>query len=278
MGDFILQHKKLSYCLFFFFIFYVFVITPAEIIIDNKNILKSRIKRIESLKIKNEIVLKNKETAEKEREKLSAEYKKISSDKKGLESLGEFQNYLNNFLSKYNIEILEIARALKNNEDEWIVPYTTAGKEEDILKFICEAEKDENINFMKGIIEFKNLNNKVNNKIIFRFSASVKLFENENKENVKRYKRDIRKNKILSLENESLKLVKYKMINNMEGIFYFELSGKTEKYFLKNNEIIIIHKHIYKVNFNGNRLIFKNSENEKNLLIFDLEEKIEKEN
>lgn len=269
MTEFIKEHKKISYFAVFILFFYFFIIIPTENIIDNKNNMRNKTARLENIKIKHKAVEKNIDRRETERERLKEQLAEISEKENSFSSLGEFQSFLNGFLIKNNIEILEIARGEKTEESEYIIPYTVTGNEKDIIKFIKEAENDKNINLMKGPIELS----VKENSVVFRFSAGVKI--SEKKENMSGAER---KSRLLTEEKEEIKLVKYNFLGKDTGVFYFKSGEKIKRYYLKNNKIIIVDKHMYEVNITGEKLVLKDVANRENIKIFILEEKVEKKN
>lgn len=267
MGEFILEHKKISYFLGFLMIFYFFVVNPLETTFQYKKNLLTKNERVKNIEIKNKIILEKIQELIVEKESAEERYKKIAEKGSNFISVGEYQNYLHRFMEKYDVEIIETARS-EQKENRYIIPYTVMGKEKDIMDFIWETEKDEKINLMQGAVEFTREDENIN----FRFSTGVRI--NNIKENFELDKTEKRKREILTGENKNLQIAKFMLIDNNKGIFYIFSEGENPKrYYLKNNEKTVIEREEYFVNLEENRLILKDSETMEKIVIFDLGEK-----
>lgn len=277
MGDFIFEHKKLSYFTVFLFIFYFFIAVPLEKNIENRRTLQRKISKLDNMETKQKILLKNLEDLKTEKEILNKNFQNIYNENRNFNSVGEYQNYLNKFLIKNNIEILETARTIKN-EIEYIIPYTVKGAEKDIINFILEAEKDRDINLMKGPVEFK----KEKNSIKFRFSTGVKILENSDVKNIE----ETRAGNFFDSINQKIKLINYVLMDNNKGIFYFDLLSELsfdleknnfeknlKKYYLKDGEEAFIGSEKYLIKIENKKLILKSRENLENIRVFNLGEK-----
>lgn len=259
MGEIFSEHKKVVYFFVFLLIFYYLVIVPSEIIIDNIHNIEMKEKRIENITLKEKIIEKNIEKLKSQKEKLTEENRIFSEKQRSFGSAGEFQKYLNSFMRKNNIEIKEIGRS-REEEGEFCVPYTVSGSEKDIFQFVKDTEQD--INIMKESVEIE----KFGDNLILRFSSlgKINILKDEN------INKNTREKDIFVSDNNTIKLVKYISAGKNRGIFYFRILGKTQRYYLADKKIIIVHKNEYKIFLNEEKLILTDIKNEKNRMIFNL--------
>lgn len=262
MGDFIIEHKKISYFITFMLLFYFFIVSPLEENFEKKRILHGKTMRIENMMTKQKILLKNIEELKIKKEILEGKYQKIYNENRNFNSVGEYQNYLNKFLIKNSLEILETGRMIES-EIEYIIPYTVRGNEKNIINFIFEVEKDKNINLMKGAVELK----KEKEDIKFRFSTGVKVSKLKEKLEIKN-----RKTNFFNDINQGLLITKYMLMDNNKGIFYIQSGKNLKKYYLKNDKEVVINGEKYFVKIENEKLILKNMGSLGNIIIFNLGE------
>lgn len=259
MEKFILEHKKISFFIGAAVAFYFFVAVPLEKIYENRKNIELKQKRLERIISTEKIITEDikKLIAEKEKQKECYEEKK--RNEKRYKSLGEFQKELNDKLLKNNIKIYEIGRSIFN-EDRCLVPYTIYGAEENIINFLLETDKNENISIFKGPFEFY----KEDNKIKLRFSIEIKI--EKTSENLKTAER---KTSVTDIGEGDIKILKYKMLGENRGIFYIvNKKGIEQRYYLKKGEKFKFNESYWKADILKNKIILHNLENGKRAVFY----------
>lgn len=268
MGNLILEHKKLSFFIFLLGILYFFIVVPVENLSENKKELESKRIRLERTAVQRKITTERMTSLISEKEKLENDYKIRFEKREGFYSIGEFQKKLNRLLSENNIEILEIGRENISEDGIHEIPYVVSGKEEDIINFLSETDKDENTDFLRGAVELQ----KENTNLKLRFTAGVKVYTG--KEN---YEEKTERSNLFFNKNEEYKLISFTFIGDNRGIFYIQ-SKKREKdikrYYFKNNEKEFFNGREYKIELSKEKLILQDLEKE-NKIIFNLEAEVE---
>lgn len=268
MGNLILEHKKLSFFIFLLGILYFFIVVPVENLSENKKELESKRLRLERASVQRKITTERMTSLISEKEKLENDYKIKFEKREGFYSVGEFQKKLNRLLSENNIEILEIGRENISEDGIHEIPYVVSGKEEDIINFLLETDKDENIDFLRGAVELQ----KENTNLKLRFTAGVKVYTS--KEN---YEEKTGRGNLFFNKNEEYKLISFTFIGDDRGIFYIQ-NEKREKdikrYYFKNNKKEFFNGREYKIKLSKEKLILQDWEKE-NKIIFNLEAEVE---
>lgn len=261
MGNFIIEHKQISFFVFFMVILYFFIFLPAENLNENIKNMKSKTIRLKKISEKERIIMKNIENLKIQKENFENEYEIKLKNDKNFSSLGEFQKDFNKLFVKNNIEILEIGRGHIENNTDYEIPYKIRGKEQDVINFLLETDKNEMINILKSSLEMK----QDDEDIILLFSVNVKI--KNIKENIETAKRET------DFFQGDLKIIKFNLTGKGRGIFYIKDKIEEKRYYLKTGKKEIFNGKEYDVEILGNRLILKDEKNNK--IVFDLEEEIE---
>lgn len=140
MGDFILEHKKLSIFVLLAVIFYFFIAVPMERVFENKRDIEIKQKRYMGILKTEKIIKENIKKLKIRKEELSKIYEEKEKTGKKYTSVGEFQKEIDILFFKNNIEIKEIGRNIFK-EDKCTIPYTVVGTEKDIINFLFETDK-----------------------------------------------------------------------------------------------------------------------------------------
>lgn len=136
------------------------------------------------------------------------------------------------------------------------------GTEKDIINFLFETDKNENLLIFSGPFEF----GKENKKIKLRFGAEIKI-EDKNEDNkIEIYER---LSPLISESENEIKLLEYKMIGEEKGIFYIGRGNKEiKRYYLKKNDFVNFNKNKYKVELSKNRLMFINLDKGEKIIFY----------
>ena len=258
MDKFISEHKKLSIFIILMVFFYFFVAVPFEKILDNRKSLIIKQKRLKSIISNEKIVNKNLENILKEKENLELESEKIRNQNKKYKNIGEFQEKLNLLFIENNLEIFEIGRTIFL-DNKYIIPYIVYGNEKDIINFLLETDKNKNYCVMKGPFEI----NKEKEKIKLSFNIEIEI-----ERIIESIKIEKRESSFLKNENEDLKLIKFKLLGNNQGIFYLENKGKLQRYYLENGKDILLNNDYYKIEIFKDKLLLKNLKTDKKIIFY----------
>lgn len=266
MEKFLLEHKKLSIFIILLALFYFFIASPIEVMLENKKNYEIKNKRLMGIVTSKKIVEKRLEGFKIKKENLEREYEEKQKLEKSYKTLGEFQEELKNIFIENNIEIIEIGRVILE-EDRYIVPYSVCGSEDNIINFLTKTDENKKLSLFKGPFEIL----KENKRIRLNFSVEVRIERDKNKIDIEK-----RKNYFIDAENKIEKISSYKLIGDKKGIFYIEDDKGIKRYYFKDGEIGFFNKSSYKVKILEDTLLLENTKNGKRI-IFSLEGSGEKD-
>lgn len=254
-----LEYKKLSSAFLIFFLFNFFILRAISETKAQYEYLTFKKNRILQLEKKENIIKKNIEKLKLEEEKLKSIQSKNNSELFSYNTLGSLEKEINTLIESNDINLLEVDRIIGGKNNNFLLPFLVSGKEKNIFSFIFELDKIKKISIIDNLIELK----KEKDLIYFRFIVKANI---KNKKEV--LQNGKRKTNLMSSENNDLKLVKFKIINENQGIFYIKDKYFIKKYYLNNKQKIKINENIYELLLDDKILIITNLKNKNKTILY----------